>query len=270
MKKITFTLFVVLTVLVSCSKKDEPISSDTTQTPADTTQTQTETETSIAEKCKASYYNQCIIGTQVWMAENYRCSKYDTESEAYNAPWLKNNTIKKDSKKAFEGNPSYSDESERYQSDKKYRIPLSDEQIAKLGYNYSWAAAVGVEDGYALGSNPFDGHRQGICPNGWHIPTSAEWQTLYDYIYSDKSLTKNEVGKYLMTERGWYDRGQDDYGFSALSDGNDFVDFWTATSLGWTEIGKKAEYAYIDDYKLEIDWGYRSPEDELHVRCIKN
>ncbi|MCQ2351759.1 MAG: hypothetical protein MJ003_07315, partial [Paludibacteraceae bacterium] len=35
------------------------------------------------EKCKASDYPQVTIGTQVWMAENYRCSRYDTESEAY-------------------------------------------------------------------------------------------------------------------------------------------------------------------------------------------
>jgi len=177
-----------------------------------------------AEKCKASDYAQVTIGTQTWMAENYRCSKYDTQSEAYNAKWLTNNTIPTSNDAVY--TPYYADASDKSKwYSTEYAGNLTDAQVAKLGYLYNWAAAVGVENGYDYGTTPFTGNRQGICPNGWHVPTKAEWQTLYDFIYKAQSLTSNQVGKYLKTTTGWYSGdeyykpGTDTYGFAALPAG---------------------------------------------------
>ncbi len=58
-----------------------------------------------------------------------------------------------------------------------------------------------------------------VCPEGWHLPTGAEWQTLYDFVENDQG-----VGIHLKSQRGWgcsddVSQGQDTYGFSALPAG---------------------------------------------------
>jgi len=247
----------------------------------------TPTPTPTPEKCKASDYAQVTIGTQTWMAENYRCSKYDTESEAYNASWLTNNTIPSNYE-AF--TPLYyidaSDNSKWDNNSKTYfGVNLTDAQVAKLGYLYNWAAAVGVEDGYIYGTIPFTGNRQGICPNGWHVPSNAEWQTLYDYVYKAQSLTSNQVGKCLKTTSGWlsgnssYKPGLDTYGFAALpagyADGSSVYSvgtdtyFWTATTY---EHGSGDAYSrYLgngNDGLYSNDYG--GGDYGRSVRCIEN
>ncbi|MCQ2336132.1 MAG: hypothetical protein MJ010_02995, partial [Paludibacteraceae bacterium] len=226
------------------------------------------------------------IGEQYWMAENYRCSKYDTESEAYNASWLTDNTIPT-SAIIYTYTPYYTDASDKSKWDsysKRYGVNLTDAQVAKLGYLYNWAAAVGVADGWEQ-TSAFSGNRQGICPNGWHVPSRAEWQTLYDYIYSAQKLTSNEVGKYLKTTSGWYS-GDSDYkpgldtygfaalpaGFAALGSGVYYVgygtDFWSATPD--ESYGSDAYYRtldYFNDYLFERNYNKYYGQS---VRCLRN
>jgi len=237
------------------------------------------TPTPVGEKCKASDYAQVTIGTQTWMAENYRCSKYDTESEAYNAKWLTNNTIPASNDAVY--TPYYTDASDKSKwYSTEYAGNLTDAQVAKLGYLYNWAAAVGVEDGYDYGTTPFTGTRQGICPNGWHVPTKAEWQTLYDFIYKAQSLTSNQVGKYLKTTSGWYSNGNgtDTYGFAAMPAGYAYGSsvyyvgygalFWTATPDESNSYGAYyRNIGYGNDY---LDSYYDSKFCGRSVRCLRN
>jgi len=278
MKKIVFTLSALFAVL--CANAHDSIwvyKSDGTHIayPISKFDSITFFDPTIPEKCKASDYPQVTIGTQVWMAENYRCSKYDTESEAYNASWLTDNTIP--TSYSMVHTPYYTDAS--YKSNwesTEYAGNLTDVQVAKLGYLYNWAAAVGVENGYDYDTTPFTGTRQGICPNGWHVPTNAEWQTLYDYIYNAQSLTSNQVGKYLKTTSGWYNNGngEDTYGFAALPAGSASgssvgsvggrANFWTATP---------AE-GYSFAYNRYLNDGLNSYQDFKNygqsVRCLSN
>ncbi len=55
-------------------------------------------------------------------------------------------------------------------------VLTDDESVAKYGYLYNFATAFGVD---VTGENydKFEGV-QGICPDGWHIPTQAEWHSL--------------------------------------------------------------------------------------------
>lgn len=230
------------------------------------------------EKCKASDYAQVTIGTQTWMAENYKCSKYDTESEAYNAKWLTNNTISTSSSAVY--TPYYNDATDKsnwYET--IFAGNLTDAQVAKLGYLYNWAAAVGVEDGEKYGTKPFTGNRQGICPNGWHIPTKAEWSTLANYIDGDDGYT--DAGKKLKTTSGWYDNGNgtDTYGFAALPVGyarggsvggvGGDSGFWTVTPFE-----DYSGYAYLRYLYYDYDSLDSSDDDDKgfgrSVRCLKD
>ncbi|MCQ2360403.1 MAG: fibrobacter succinogenes major paralogous domain-containing protein, partial [Paludibacteraceae bacterium] len=147
-----------------------------------------------------------------------------------------------------------------------------------------WAAAVGVADGEEQ-TTEFSGNRQGICPNGWHVPSRAEWRTLYDYIYSAQKLTSDAVGKHLKTTSGWYSGnsyykpGLDTYGFAALpvgrADGSSvynvgyITNFWTATpneSYSYYAYNSYLGYGY--DYLSDVYNGGKNYG--LSVRCLRD
>jgi uncharacterized protein (TIGR02145 family) len=97
---------------------------------------------------------------------------------------------------------------------------------------------------------------RGICPEGWHVPTSVEWNTLYSTM--DKS-------PYAMQAKGfdaWPD-ASDTYGLSVLPRGSAAF-FWSASE----ENGIFAGYWRI--YKdLAEGWhGYK--DSFFSVRCLKD
>lgn len=176
-------------------------------------------------------YPVVTIGTQIWMAENLRCNKYDTDSEAYSIEWPAHNTLLTPTNSSYL--PYYVDATNLTNWDKtskemSYRI--REELVAKLGYLYNWAAAVGVGDGLIY-KDTFVGHRQGICPNGWHIPTKGEWDKLVSNITGEKEYG----GKRLKKTSGWYcsrivcGNGTDDYGFAALPANVDRMEMWSSS-----------------------------------------
>lgn len=65
----------------------------------------------------------------------------------------------------------------------------SDEDIAKYGYLYAPTLALGVTiEDFASDINIAEG-KQGICPDGWHIPTEAEADSLL-HAYWDEEIQK--------------------------------------------------------------------------------
>jgi len=285
MKRLLLCAF-LLAVLAGCSN-NEPTPTPTPEPTPTPTPTPEPTPTPTGEKCKASDYATVKIGTQTWMAENYRCSKYDTQSEAYNASWLTNSALPTSAKMMYA--PVYINATDKsnWNSDSKtkYSAKLSDTQIEKLGYLYNYAAAIGAENGYTYGTKSFV--RQGICPNGWHVPTKDELNTLYNYIYKAQSLTSNQVGKYLKTTSGWYDdnnpskypQGLDSYGFAALPAGNaedgsvknvgSYTSFWSTAS---DETEAREAYCRGLSYSNDYFYEYSNSDKDLgkSVRCLKN
>ena len=196
-------------------------------------------------------YKWVRIGDQVWMAEN-----------------LNHGTMLSEFKK----DPKDNDEVEKWCYENKKS------NCREYGALYSWNEAMQHQPS-DKGKN---GTVQGVCPDGWHIPTDYEWQQLEMAL----GLTPEEANAI-------YIRGKEDEiglklqpggssGFNALMAGNavgglfskykslkEIAAFWTATTA--ERFGDK------------LAWYRRIVKDEgaitrmgqhkilgLSVRCIKN
>ena len=126
-------------------------------------------------------YNTVQIGNQCWMQENLRATRFPDHTE-----------IPMDTNSAFSEEVPY-----RY-------TPNNDEsEVSDYGYLYNWAA---VMHG-AVSSDANPSGVQGICPNGWHVPSVAEWIQLVNHV-SSRSLyvcggDSSYIAKALASDYGW-------------------------------------------------------------------
>lgn len=232
-------------------------------------------------------YNYVKIGSQYWLAENMRCNKYDTESERANetiAIPSKNDEYYYDN--PFDAsNPFYFDASDKSSwRGYAYADNLTDTQVKLLGFLYTWSAAVGYasKEEAKKHEGGFGGKRQGICPNGWHVPEISEYEKLAEEIgdKKDKYGDYSKSGVLLKTTSGWHEKagcGTDEYGFSVLPagfanssstclpGGSSYI--WTATD---PYVNDAYHVAFFDDLnEMEVHvTSYKS--DAFSVRCVKN
>ena len=91
--------------------------------------------------------------------------------------------------------------------------------LQNYGLLYNWNAAVdtfntafGETSINDIGSNAvpasFSGHRRGICPQGWHLPSDVEWTTMIDYVKTNGSSYRcgdnsNNIAKAFASTEGW-------------------------------------------------------------------
>lgn len=218
--------------------------------------------------CQGNTYQTVKIGDQWWMAENLRCTKYDTESPKY-------------------GGRIYSPTPKQYEPyvvapDLSAATNMTSAQKDKAGLYYNWAAAVGTDDATSYAGG------QGICPNGWRMPSKSDWATLRSTI---QNLTGQEkIGVYLVSSSGWNEDnkygGYDLFGFNALPVGyyNNYQSGKTLSAgtscLFWSSGKyKQASYLGYDAYYTDI-WGGSEGgylQEDIHeacyhglpVRCIK-
>jgi len=111
-----------------------------------------------------------------------------------------------------------------------------------------------------------------VCPEGWHLPSDAEWNALTNFIGTDP-------GKKLKAKTGWESKGHgtDDFGFMAMpagSMGNNevfsnlgfFANWWTATeNLPFNAWGRN-----LCTYDSRITRYAHYKSDAFSVRCVKN
>ena len=156
-------------------------------------------------------YKTVKIGNQIWMAENFR---FTPKEPVKGCEML------------------YLDNDEDTTA------------FAKYGRHYSWIDAMllpcdSIENADPLWDEPSIRHpHQGICPDGWHIPSQDDWVTLIDGISS--------IGDLLSTEwKALEYTGTDLYGFNVLppQKGEPIVGFIISESYI-----DQAFVAYFDDY----------------------
>ena len=203
----------------------------------------------------SAIYRIVTIGDQTWMAENLNY--------------------------AYTGIPyigSYTSDSTSwcYKDD-----PANCDTYGRL---YTWASAMdsagtwstsGKGCGYGSTCTPAYPVR-GVCPEGWHLPTKSEFETLFTAVGGIST-----AGTMLKSTSGWYNSGNgtDAYGFSALPAGDRIIDgsfdgqgfvayFWSSTESGSN-----------DTYSMELDYGgdnvflfykYNIKNLARSVRCLKD
>jgi uncharacterized protein (TIGR02145 family) len=137
------------------------------------------------------------------------------------------------------------------------------------GRLYSWNTMMNGQGQ----SNTIPSGVQGICPNGWHIPSDAEWRVLVNY------LSTNGLNAIDLKERGnlyWKPgyNGTNSTGFSALPSGYMIgSNSWDMGSMAYFHSTTKSALssAWIIDYNMEdLLRGDVASNVSACVRCLKN
>lgn len=155
----------------------------------------------------------------------------------------------------------------------------------KYGRLYDWQTMMNG----ALSSNEVPSGIQGICPDGWHIPSDEEWKILEavvdpyygigDTIWDETGFRSVFTGKYLKSTSGWYlsGNGEDIFGFTGKPGGmqsNGVYSFEGKEGGWWTcTEPEQSGYAYIRTLNYYYNGSYRGVEpksDYFSVRCLKD
>ena len=212
-------------------------------------------------------YKTVKIGKQWWMAENLNYASLQPSDSLDSTSFCYNDSLK---------------------------------YCEKYGRLYTWAAAVdsaGVFSSEGKGCGyyaqcTFTKHIRGVCPDGWHVPDTTEWQTLIAMVSGDY-LT---AGKLLKATSGWDEldgkesNGTDSFGFAALPVGAKSQDrlgdlvyvslgsgtrIWAATDWNddLSEYGNKVNGGLAYYYTFQYDALGHNLDYKLNaypVRCIKD
>lgn len=188
------------------------------------------------------------------------------------------------------------DGSEDQQDDfdiEKYCYNDEQDSCDVYGGLYQWAEMVQYLNG-ATNTTSWDpvptGYVQGICPEGWHIPSDGEWKMLEGTVDSLYGVGHSEwdniyyrgynSGKNLKSTSGWAlnGNGTDLYGFSVLpagqrsATGNFYNVGETARFRAATEYASNLAFYFL--FNWSEDRSYRNYNETksggFSVRCVKD
>ena len=118
---------------------------------------------------------------------------------------------------------------------------------------------------------------QGICPDGWHLPSDAEWYTLENFV--DPTINDPSAINWRGTDGGTNLMQGGNSGFNALLGGSHL----NASNGTWWSLGQYGDYWTSSAYDSSFAWGhsvinsstyvFRGSIDEINgfsVRCLKD
>ena len=225
----------------------------------------TEEESNTVRDYDGNVYQTVQIGDQVWMAENIRTTHYADG-------W------------AIAHKPGTSEWAALGSSDRAYC--WYDNSTANrdiYGGLYTWAAAV-----RSTGSSANPSGIQGVCPDGWHIPSDAEWKQLEMYLgmsSSEADKTGRRIGGIggKLKEEGTSHWSSPNTGasnsslFNALPGGYRNIDgasdrlgemacFWSSTESSGAYSYDRKLYNTSEDIWRDVWYKYNG----FSVRCVKD
>ncbi|HRQ31315.1 MAG TPA: FISUMP domain-containing protein [Saprospiraceae bacterium] len=199
------------------------------------------------------HYNVLKIGNQLWMAENLKYlpqvtgSATGSVSSPYYYVYDYNGTVVADAKATT-----------------NYDV---------YGVLYNWPAA--MNGAASSTSNPSG--VQGVCPTGWHLPSTAEFSELTDYLGG----MEGNGGKLKETGTGhWFGPNEgatNETGFTALPGGrrgsNGLFSYRGSFCYWWSATFSNTDRSYYHHLSYDNDDFYRNLqtlESGFSVRCIKD
>jgi len=147
-------------------------------------------------------YNTVKIGNQIWMAENLKVTTYPDGT-----PIL-------DIYPIFSYSGGYRWYEKDFDNDEDIDSQDSLYYVGNYGFLYSWVA---IMHGYSS-SNENPSGVQGVCPDGWHLPSDEEWIELERYLGMDSTQAYSTY-YYRGTDEGTKLKLGGNTGFAALMGG---------------------------------------------------
>ena len=152
--------------------------------------------------------------------------------------------------------------------------------LQKFGYLYTWYSAVGVAENNnnaspatQIGANG-QSYVQGICPDGWAVPTIADYQELYDTIV-DVLLLKDAGDDYWypglggVTPNSGFNSRAGGFYHSAMGRYEDILTgdhYWKADNVPGSSSAAMGNVNYFCDSSANN----QAPKaDRRSVRCVK-
>jgi uncharacterized protein (TIGR02145 family) len=189
-------------------------------------------------------YNTITIGTQTWMAENLRTTKYQNGDAI---PELTDNTSWVNSTSGAYCN---------------YGNTTGFDTIATYGRLYN---------GYVISDS------RSIAPEGWHVPSNDEWTTLINYLGGD-TVAGSKLKEINTTHWESPNEGTtNESGFTALPAGYRSIDGeflsmsyysqWWSSSVTDAANAKLRSMVYFSN---DIGSGEVSMKYGFSIRCIKD
>jgi uncharacterized protein (TIGR02145 family) len=185
-------------------------------------------------------YKTVTIGTQIWMAENLKTTKY---SNGDSIPTTALNI-------SLESEPKYQWAYNDYSSN-----------VDTYGRLYTWYAVIDSRN---------------ICPTGWHVPSDTEWETLRSYLGNDSIAGGKLKESGTIHWRAPNDGATNETGFTALPGGyrtfdgiyvviNESCWFWSTSDNSPLAWGR----AMYNNDNILFRWGFIKSAG-VSVRCIRN
>jgi uncharacterized protein (TIGR02145 family) len=188
-------------------------------------------------------YHTVTIGSQVWLAENLRVTRYRDGTPIPEVP----------------------------ESDTWCNLTMGAFCAPALDSSADTAAYGLLYNFHAVNDS------RGLCPEGWHVPTEEEWRTLIDYLGGDQEagarMRETDSGHWLISVPG----STNESGFTALPAGGrgryggpgdvgSYTTWWSSTS---------------HDESFAWHWGLHPDKNSIRynpghkasgfsVRCIKD
>ena len=189
-------------------------------------------------------YKTIQIGSQTWMAENLKTTKYRNSD-------LIGTTFPASLDITSQSSPKY-----------QWAYSGNENNVATYGRLYTWYAA--------------NDNRQ-ICPEGWRLPSDAEWQTLTTYLGGESiaggKLKETGTNHWQSPNTG----AANTSGFTALPSGNRTLNgtfenagikglWWSSTE---TSLYNAWSRNMLFNYNYAQGYFYDSKANGFSVRCVK-
>lgn len=170
------------------------------------------------------------------------------------------------------GNQCWMKENLNYETENSVCYDNNQSNCDIYGRLYNWNTIMNGE----ASSNSVPSGVQGICPNGWHVPSDAEWILLFNQLGGE------EIAGGKLKEGGtshWHSPNTgatNESGFTALPSGKrtvsggfssigEMVWFWTSS-----QTGKSAWTPALGYNSGSVNHGYSTNNFGLSLRCVKD